>query len=293
MFVLNKRLEAQDISLENSWILNADEEDQYPDVGGTLLLYRWQKDILKGYAPNESGKLDKLFPGWEENGQPVGWNYVVSTPGRHILQPAEPVQIDTPGEGLTAQTIAIPRSVVVIDEDSMLSESGKLQAQNAFVVDLENPCYDTDPSGILTNKAQTAYLGIPLSSKELSVPEQVERVLFTEDNQLEKITLQGEQELPALQGAESLQQCRLETETPQQMLQLAHDYTAELAENGNRVDHAQNQQGTGYRVNLYGLTEGEKDEQLFRAFASGISYTIPEGITKIAAGPSAMKAAAP
>ncbi|MDY5922542.1 MAG: leucine-rich repeat domain-containing protein [Oscillospiraceae bacterium] len=348
VFVLNKRLEAQDISLENSWILNADEEDQYPDVGGTLLLYRWQKDILKGYAPNESGKLDKLFPGWEENGQPVGWNYVVSTPGRHILQPAEPVQIDTeqytveikqftltdgqtaagqttyaqpraasysvalqtltgasaradaevcqipenvqavqintPGEGLTAQTITIPRSVVVIDEDSMLSESGKLQAQNAFVVDPENPCYDTDPSGILTNKAQTAYLGIPLSSKELSVPQQVERVLFTEDNQLEKITLQGEQELPALQGAESLQQCRLETETPQQMLQLAHDYTAELAENGNRVDHAQNQQGTGYRVNLYGLTEGEKDEQLFRAFASGISYTIPEGITKIAAG---------
>ena len=28
VFVLNKRLEAQDISLENSWILNADEEDQ-------------------------------------------------------------------------------------------------------------------------------------------------------------------------------------------------------------------------------------------------------------------------
>ena len=348
MFVLNKRLEAQDISLENSWILNADEEDQYPDVGGTLLLYRWQKDILKGYAPNESGKLDKLFPGWEENGQPVGWNYVVSTPGRHILQPAEPVQIDTeqytveikqftltdgqtaagqttyaqpraarysvalqtltgasstadaevckipenvqavqidtPGEGLTAQTIEIPRSVVVIDEDSMLSESGKLQAQNAFEVDPENPCYDTDQSGILTNKAQTAYLGIPLSSKELSVPEQVERVLFTEDNQLNKITLQGEQELPALQGAESLQQCRLETETPQQMLQLAHDYTAELAKNGNRVNYAQNQQGKGYRVNLYGLTAGDEDEQLFRAFASGSSYTIPGNIKTIAAG---------
>ena len=348
VFVLNKRLEAQDISLENSWILNADEEDQYPDVGGTLLLYRWQKDILDSYSPNESGKLDKLFPGWEENGQPVGWNYVVSTPGRHILQPAEPVQIDTeqytveikqftltdgqtaagqttyaqpraarysvalqtltgasgtadaeeckipenvqavqidtPGEGLTAQTIEIPRSVVVIDEDSMLSESGKLQAQNAFEVDPENPCYDTDQSGILTNKAKTAYLGIPLSSKELSVPGQVERVLITEDNQLEKITLQGEQELPALQGAESLQQCRLETETQQQMLQLAHDYTAELAENGNRVDHAQNQQGKGYRVNLYGLTAGEKDEQLFRAFASGSSYTIPGNIKTIAAG---------
>lgn len=349
VFVLNKRLEAQDISLENSWILNADEGDQYPDIGGTLLLYRWQKDILKGYAPNKSDKLDKLFPGWEENGQPVGWNYVVSTPGRHILQPAEPVQIDTeqytveikqftltdgqtaagqttyaqpraasysvalqtltgasgtadaeeckipenvqavqintPGEGLTAQTIEIPRSVVVIDEDSMLSESGKLQAQNAFEVDPENPCYDTDQSGILTNKAQTAYLGIPLSSKELSVPEQVERVLFTEDNQLEKITLQSEQELPALQGVKSLQkQCQLETETLQQMLQLAHDYTAELAKNGNRVDHAQNQQGTGYRVNLYGLTAGDEDEQLFRAFATGSSYTIPEGITKIAAG---------
>ena len=348
VFVLNKRLEAQDISLENSWILNADEEDQYPDVGGTMLLYRWQKNILDGYSPNESGKLDKLFPGWEENGQPVGWNYVVSTPGRHILQPAEPVQIDaeqytvetkqftltdgqtaagqttyaqprtasysvalqtltgasgtadaevceipenvqavqinTPGEGLTAQTIAIPRSVVVIDEDSMLTQNGRLQAESAFVVDPENPCYDTDQSGILTNKAQTAYLGIPLSCEELSVPEQVQRVLFTEDNRLEKITLQSEQQLPALQGAESLQQCRLETETPQQMLQLAHDYTAELAENGNRVDHAQNQQGAGYRVNLYGLTEGEKDEQLFRAFASGISYTIPEGITKIASG---------
>lgn len=348
VFVLNKRLEAQDISLENSWILNADEEDQYPDVGGTLLLYRWQKDILKGYAPNESDKLDKLFPGWEENGQPVGWNYVVSTPGRHILQPAEPVQIDTeqytveikqftltdgqtaagqttyaqpraasysvalqtltgasgtadaeeckipenvqavqidtPGEGLTAQTIAIPRSVVVIDEDSMLSESGKLQAKNAFKVDRENPCYDTDQGGILTNKAQTAYLGIPLSCEELSVPEQVERVLITEDNNLNKITLQSEQELPALQGAESLQQCRLETETQQQMLQLAHDYTAELAKNGNRVNHAQNQQGTGYRVNLYGLTAGEKDEQLFRAFASGSSYTIPGNIKTIAAG---------
>lgn len=348
VFVLNKRLEAQDISLENSWILNADEEDQYPDVGGTLLLYRWQKDILKGYAPNESGKLDKLFPGWEENGQPVGWNYVVSTPGRHILQPAEPVQIDTqqytveikqftltdgqtaagqttyaqpraasysvalqtltgasgtadaeeckipenvqavqidtPGEGLTAQTIAIPSSVVVIDEDSMLSESGKLQAKNAFEVDPENPCYDTDQGGILTNKAQTAYLGIPLSCEELSVPERVERVLFTEDNKLNKITLQSEQELPALQGAESLQQCRLETETQQQMLQLAHAYTDDLAKNGNRVNHAQNQQETGYRVNLYGLTAGDEDEQLFRAFASGSSYTIPGNIKTIAAG---------
>lgn len=349
VFVLNKRLEAQDISLENSWILNADEEDQYPDVGGTLLLYRWQKDILKGYAPNESGKLDKLFPGWEENGQPVGWNYVVSTPGRHILQPAEPVQIDTeqytveikpftltdgqtaagqttyaqpraasysvalqtltgasgaadaevcqipenvqavqintPGEGLTAQTIAIPRSVVVIDEDSMLSENGKLQAENAFEVDPENPCYDTDQSGILTNKAQTAYLGIPLSCEELSVPEQVQRVLFTEDNKLNKITLQSEQELPALQGVKSLQkQCQLETETLQQMLQLAHAYTDDLAENENRVNYAQNQQGTGYRVNLYGLTAGDEDEQLFRAFASGSSYTIPGNIRTIAAG---------
>lgn len=161
VFVLNKRLEAQDISLENSWILNADEEDQYPDIGGTLLLYRWQKDILKGYAPNESGKLDKLFPGWEENGQPVGWNYVVSTPGRHILQPAEPVQIDTEQytveikpftltDGQTAAgqtTYAQPRAASYsVALQTLTGASGTADAEVCQIPEMCRRCRSTPPA---------------------------------------------------------------------------------------------------------------------------------------------------
>lgn len=85
IFVLSKRLEEENATIDKSTILNW---DQYPDVGEKINLFGIQYYYLKEQQPQTS-----LSPGWIENGKLVPWFYPV-TAGRHILEPAESVPLE-------------------------------------------------------------------------------------------------------------------------------------------------------------------------------------------------------
>lgn len=89
IFILSKQIENENEILDTANMLN--DWDQYKSEGTILNMYNYQYAYLTAYA--EDGILDKLFPGWEENGKPVSWKYTVTT-GRHILEPMDFVDLD-------------------------------------------------------------------------------------------------------------------------------------------------------------------------------------------------------
>ena len=90
LYVLSQQLEREDQTLESENILNNDILS--PTVGEKLNLFRYQKKQLSSSA-DKDGRLTKLFPGWQENGQLVPFLYPASS-GRHVLEPADPVAYD-------------------------------------------------------------------------------------------------------------------------------------------------------------------------------------------------------
>ncbi len=90
LYVLSQQLEREDQTLESANILNNDILS--PKVGEKLNLFRYQRKLLSSSA-DKDGRLTKLFPGWEENGQLVPFLYPASS-GRHVLEPADSVAYD-------------------------------------------------------------------------------------------------------------------------------------------------------------------------------------------------------
>ena len=88
--MLSQQLEREDQTLESANILN--DGILSPKVGEKLNLFRYQKKLLSSFA-DKDGRLTKLFPGWEENGQLVPFFYPASG-GRHVLEPADSVAYD-------------------------------------------------------------------------------------------------------------------------------------------------------------------------------------------------------
>lgn len=83
LYVLSKALTDSDEQINEADVLNLSKYDL-----SKVNLYYYQQSLL-----GENGtKLDKLFPGWMERGSLVDWNYEV-TAGRHILEPAEMVDL--------------------------------------------------------------------------------------------------------------------------------------------------------------------------------------------------------
>lgn len=87
LLVLNKKIDNNTTNIDSDWITNIG--NQYPDVGSTLCLYEYQDKVF-----SNNDYLTSLFPGWEEEGKQVDWNYTVQ-PGRHFLEPMDPVPLDS------------------------------------------------------------------------------------------------------------------------------------------------------------------------------------------------------
>ena len=241
IFVLSEQIKEENQTIDKNHILNS--SDQHPDVGTKLNLLRYQSDLL-GREP-----LKKLFPGWTEDGNIVPWYYKVGN-GRHILEPAELVDLDSAYtvklvhqwmsdkyelgseydnlcylQTLTDCTdkavkevkdssgqyrkLSVPQYIqaVIIDSDAevdtdymelpdsvlyfKISDTG-LCVRNGYQVSAGNLRYKTTEDGILTNKSETEYIGIPYEIKSLTVPENVNRVVITQKNQISEIKLNAE-----------------------------------------------------------------------------------------------------
>ena len=87
LFVLSREVEENETQIDPSTILNTD--NQYPDLESTVNLLMTSQTRYLGME-----RLTQLFPGWMEDGKLVPWFYKV-TSGRHILEPAEMVPLDS------------------------------------------------------------------------------------------------------------------------------------------------------------------------------------------------------
>ena len=87
IYILKEKLTQNNTTLEKDNILNYGSIPT--ELGQKLNLFA----RLNSFLPSGE-KLTKLFPGWTENGKIVPWFYI-TTSGRHILEPADMVSIDS------------------------------------------------------------------------------------------------------------------------------------------------------------------------------------------------------
>ena len=91
VYVLNQKINADKPIISTDMVINP--HNQYNQIGNMFYLNRFQEDLFKA-----NGWIDKkkdntvLFPGWVEDGKPVG-NFYKVTAGRHVFQPMDPVAI--------------------------------------------------------------------------------------------------------------------------------------------------------------------------------------------------------
>lgn len=89
VYVLNQKINADNPVISTDMIMNP--HDQYNQVGDIFYLNSFQKELFTANGwidENEDNTV--LFPGWVENGNPVG-NFYKVTAGRHVFQPMDPV----------------------------------------------------------------------------------------------------------------------------------------------------------------------------------------------------------
>lgn len=90
VYILSQRVSSSNAKIDSNTILN--RSSLHPAVGETIHLLSAQSSLL---GTDKTSPLTSLFPGWmEEDGTLVPWNYEV-TAGRHVLQPAASVPLDS------------------------------------------------------------------------------------------------------------------------------------------------------------------------------------------------------
>ena len=92
LLVLSEALQDKGQKIDASTVLNRysnlASDKTNPPIGTRVDLYYYQRGLLG------EDRLETLFPGWRENGEPVPWEYPV-TVGRHVLEPAARVSLDS------------------------------------------------------------------------------------------------------------------------------------------------------------------------------------------------------
>ena len=200
------------------------------DTPVNLYQYIEQLMKANGLLDESSKQIFALFPGWKENDEFVPWNYEVTTgrhvlepAARVLLDKRYTVKMkygdvyDGPSfvslQTLTGynseavDTLEVPMYVqaVKMDEDNTLSsvkylklpstvrsvdtEGEYMKVMDGYIVDDDNPAFST-VNGILTNKDETQFLGIPYDRTELTIPEGVRRVTLPSDTKVTKIKIE-------------------------------------------------------------------------------------------------------
>ena len=155
LFILARQLTDDDERIDPDIILNPSQ--QYPENGKVINLFKEQDKILTDET------LTELFPGWTENGKLVPWYYTV-TAGRHILEPADKVPIDS--------KYVVKMQLAWMSDDYKVGNEYSNLAYLQTLTDIDSPVsvHWTDPSW----HDSWFY-------DKVSVPEYVQAVMIDED----------------------------------------------------------------------------------------------------------------
>lgn len=86
---------------------------------------------------------------------------------------------------------AVLTKLELSDSVAVVSTEG-LTVKEEFAVSEENP-YFTTLNGVLLNKEQTEIIGIPVNTKEINVPDTVQKVNISEENSIRKLVFSSEE----------------------------------------------------------------------------------------------------
>lgn len=179
-------------------------------------------------------------------------------------------------EEIETDTIQIPDTVLYIKNDGIC-----LRVRKAYEVEKDNPNYMSE-DGMLYNKEKTSLIGIPYEREELTIPETVEKVNLTDDNQIKTLRIEAGSidNLPQM-NSEKLKGCKVIV--PDVMLdEVLMRYGEKLTNNENCVAAASDPDTTYTMKNGMAV---KQDGELYRVLGyDGKSLRLPSYITSISAG---------
>lgn len=101
----------------------------------------------------------------------------------------EYVQAVSVGESadLDVDYLKLPDTVLYLDDSSK-----GLHVERGYLVDEDNPVYQSTDEGVLLNKEATEILGIPYELKKLTIPATITKADLDEENQISEIDIEAE-----------------------------------------------------------------------------------------------------
>ena len=236
------------------------------------LTVQWMSDTGEvGSEYNNLAYLQTLTGFTEEALSKKGQQTVMSVP-KYV----QAIQIDSDAE-LEADYLEIPDTVLYYDTDSK-----GLSVNQGYRVDEANTVYAATKEGILTDKEQTAYLGIPCKIKTLTIPETINTVALTANNKLSTLYIQAKilDEIPDITYG-YLSNCNTVVADDLLNTFVEKNYEA-LKGRGNTVAATENPKIT-YTVKNEGIISNKGE--LRRVFQTGRhNFRVPEGTRAIQNG---------
>ena len=173
-----------------------------------------------------------------------------------------------------ANYFVIPSTVDYIKND------GSGNVMSGYIVDADNEKYAA-VDGILTDKAETEYISIPLAKESITVPEKITKVNLP-DGYDGKVVLEGGT-LPEI-NFENMLGGSVEVKDVDMMDKVVREYGKALSGNPSAISIDGSEQS--YEVHSDCLTHMDEDGNtvLDRVITSAQTYTIPDNVQGIAPG---------
>ena len=191
-----------------------------------------------------------------------------------VLEVPEYVQAVELENAHTVDELVLPDTVRYISFDN-------LEVTEKFTVDKENLYYCVQ-NGLLMNAEQTAILGIPSKTKEITVSADVTRIDIPETNDLEKISFaEGCTDVPEM-DIYNLASCEIEVNSGELLKKFATAYVDELNDGMITLSYAGSDTGTTEFKNNCMIVNG----RLAGVVECGDALMLPNGVTAV--GPDSM-----
>ena len=171
--------------------------------------------------------------------------------------------------------LEIPDTVIYYDETTT-----GVQVKKGYKVDENNLNYSSTQDGVLADKQQTAYLGVPADDESLTVPETVHSVTLTENNSLSTLKLEAQiyDELPEITYS-NLKDCKTILKDDLLIPFIENNYKALSIGKGNTVA-SEEEPETTYTVKNEGIISNQGE--LRKVIGTGRhNFRLPTEVTMI------------
>ena len=268
-------------------------------------LVSWYYKAEKGRHILEPADMVKLDPAytvqlvyqWMSDKYDVGSEYDNLCYLQTLTDCADSAVTVVKNGGTQYRKLSVPQYIqaVIIDRDAdvdtdylelpdsvlyfKISDTG-LCVRKGYQVSAGNLKYKTTEDGILTNKNETEYIGIPYKIKSLTVPENVGRVVITRNNQISEIRLKAEilDEMPEI-AYKNLKNCNTIIKDELLNTYVEQNYKSILEGENNTVS-AFDDPDTTYKIENESIVSNQ-GKLRYVLHTGRNNFAVPEDVTTI------------